>query len=50
MQIIQILDFPAICFETQHYPDAPNNEHFPSTILKPDQTYLNESIFEFSNI
>jgi aldose 1-epimerase len=43
-------DFPAICFETQHYPDAPNNEHFPSTILKPDQTYLNESIFEFSNI
>ena len=43
-------DFPAICFETQYYPDAPNNEHFPSTILKPDQTYLNESIFEFSNI
>tara|TARA_R110002049_G_scaffold45604_2_gene132905 strand:- start:1848 stop:2852 length:1005 start_codon:yes stop_codon:yes gene_type:complete len=42
--------FPAICFETQHYPDAPNNEHFPSTILQPEQTYINETIFEFSNI
>ena len=41
-------DFPAICFETQHYPDAPNNEHFPSTILKPGEEYINESVFKFS--
>lgn len=43
-------DFPAICFETQHYPDAPNNINFPSTLLEPNQTYINESIFKFSNI
>jgi len=43
-------DFPAICFETQHYPDAPNNEHFPSTILKSEEEYINESVFKFSII
>ena len=42
-------EFPAICFETQYYPDSPNNHHFPSTKLEPNQTYLNETIFEFSN-
>ena len=40
-------EFPAICFETQHYPDAPNFPHFPSTLLQPGETYLNESTFEF---
>lgn len=40
--------FSAICFETQNFPDAPNNAHFPSSILKPNETYLNESVFEFS--
>lgn len=40
-------DFPAICFETQHYPDSPNNSHFPSTLLKPGEIYLNETIFKF---
>lgn len=47
---VKYSDFPAICFETQHYPDAPHHDHFPTTILNPDQTYINESIFEFSNI
>ena len=40
--------FSAICFETQNYPDAPNNEHFPSSILNPEEEYMNESVFEFS--
>jgi len=40
--------FSAICFETQNFPDAPNNPHFPSSILKPNETYINESVFEFS--
>lgn len=42
--------FPAICFEAQHFPDAPNNLNFPSTILKPNNTYINKTIFEFSTI
>lgn len=40
--------FPAICFEAQNYPDAPNNSHFPNAILRPNETYLNTTIFQFS--
>ncbi len=39
--------FAAICFETQNYPDAPNIKSFPSSILKPGETYLNKAVFEF---
>ncbi len=38
----------SICFETQNYPDAPNQANFPSSILKPGEAYRNESIFRFS--
>lgn len=40
--------FSSICFETQNYPDAPNNENFPTSILHPGEEYLNESTFKFS--
>lgn len=40
-------DFPAICFETQNYPDAPNHSHFPTSVLEPGETYDNTSRFEF---
>ena len=40
--------FPAICFETQNFPDAPNHPHFPSSVLNPGETYHNESVFDFS--
>lgn len=43
-------DFPAICFETQNFPDAPNHSHFPSSVLKPGQIYLHETIFEFDTL
>ena len=36
------------CLETQHYPDSPNQPEFPSTILEPDQTYRQTTVFEFS--
>ncbi|HMC65282.1 MAG TPA: aldose epimerase family protein, partial [Gemmataceae bacterium] len=29
----------AFCLETQHYPDSPNKPEFPSTVLRPGQTY-----------
>lgn len=41
------LDFPAICFETQNYPDAPNFKHFPSAQLHPGETYMNTAVFNF---
>ena len=39
--------FPGICFETQHYPDAPNNKDFPNTLLHPGESYMHRSSFTF---
>ncbi len=36
------------CVETQHYPDSPNQPHFPSPILTPDQPYRSVTVFRFS--
>lgn len=40
-------EFPAICFETQNFPDAPNQKNFPSSRLRPGELYKNESRFVF---
>ncbi len=37
------------CLETQHYPDSPNQKNFPSTILKPGDTYRTTTIYKFSS-
>lgn len=37
-------------FETQHFPDSPNHPTFPSTELKPGETYHQTTIFKFSTI
>jgi len=36
------------CMEPQHYPDSPNKPEFPSTSLKPGETYRNTIIYRFS--
>jgi aldose 1-epimerase len=36
------------CLETQHFPDAPNQSQFPSTVLKPGQQYRTTTIYKFS--
>ena len=36
------------CLETQHFPDSPNQINFPSTILKPGDTYESKTVFKFS--
>ncbi|MDW5290650.1 aldose epimerase family protein [Formosa sp. PL04] len=38
----------ALCLETQHYPDSPNRAEFPTTILKPGETYKSQTNFKFS--
>lgn len=38
----------ALCLETQHYPDSPNEPSFPNTILKPGETYRQTTIYKFS--
>ena len=37
----------ALCLECQHYPDSPNHAAFPSTILRPGQTYRQVTIHRF---
>ncbi len=36
-----------LCLETQHFPDSPNHPAFPSTELKPGQTFHSETVFTF---
>ncbi len=38
----------ALCLETQHFPDSPNQPTFPNTILKPGEKYSQTSIYKFS--
>lgn len=35
------------CLETQHFPDSPNKPHFPSTVLRPGDTYQTRTIYRF---
>ncbi len=35
------------CLETQHFPDSPHHKNFPSTVLKPGETYKQITIFKF---
>jgi len=37
-----------LCLETQHYPDSPNKPSFPSTTLRPGQTFQSTTIYAFS--
>ncbi len=39
--------YAGFCLETQHYPDSPNHPQFPSTILRPGQTYHSTTILKF---
>ena len=36
----------AFCLETQHFPDSPNKPSFPSTILKPGETYHTQTTYK----
>ena len=36
-----------MCLETQHFPDSPNQPDFPSTILRPGNKFISQTIFKF---
>ena len=36
------------CFETQHFPDSPNQPGFPSTVLNPGETYSTATVYRFA--
>jgi aldose 1-epimerase len=38
----------SIALETQKYPDTPNHENFPSTLLNPGEKYTHVCVYRFS--
>jgi aldose 1-epimerase len=36
-------------FETQHFPNSPNQPNFPSTVLNPGQAFNSTTIYQFSS-
>lgn len=39
----------ALCLETQHFPDSPNQAAFPSTVLRPGQVYRSTTVHTFGD-
>jgi aldose 1-epimerase len=35
------------CLETQHFPDSPNQPDFPSTVLRPGEKFVSQTIWKF---
>ena len=40
-------DYCAVALECQHFPDSPNNPDYPTTLLKPGETFEEAIIFAF---
>ena len=40
-------DYCAVALECQHFPDSPNNPDYPSTLLRPGETFEEAIIFAF---
>ncbi|NJP52289.1 galactose mutarotase [Streptomyces sp. SBST2-5] len=38
-----------LCLETQHFPDSPNQPSFPSTVLRPGETYRTTTVHSFGS-
>jgi aldose 1-epimerase len=36
-----------LCLETQHFPDSPNQDGFPNTILRPGEKYSETTLYKF---
>ncbi|MFC2090054.1 aldose epimerase family protein [Bacteroidota bacterium] len=39
-----------LCLETQHFPDSPNQPHFPNTILQPSEMYHSITVYRFGTL
>lgn len=38
----------ALCLETQHFPDSPNQPEYPSTTLRPGEAFESQTVYKFS--
>jgi len=39
--------YAGMCLETQHFPDSPNQPEFPSTVLRPGENFVSQTVFRF---
>jgi aldose 1-epimerase len=42
--------YTGLCLEPQHFPDAPNQPNFPSTVLRPGEEYKQATVLRFSAV
>ena len=42
-----LCQFAGVALETQHYPDSPNRPEFPSTVLRPGETFRSVTEYRF---
>ena len=40
--------YAGVALETQHAPDSPNHPAFPSTVLRPGETFRSSTVYRFS--
>lgn len=43
-----LVPYGAVALETQHYPNSPNRPDFPSTVLRPGETFKSRTEYRFS--
>ena len=44
---MSLCQFAGVALETQHYPDSPNRPDFPSTVLRPGETFKSHTEYRF---
>ena len=43
----RVTGYRGFCLEPQHFPDSPNKPSFPTTLLKPGETYRTRTVYTF---
>ena len=44
----KLCPFAGVALETQHYPDSPNHPEFPTTVLRPGETFKSRTAYHFT--
>jgi aldose 1-epimerase len=45
---LRYVKYAALCLETQHFPDSPNQPNYPSTVLRADRIYNEITVYKFT--
>jgi len=45
---VAYVKYAALCLEPQHFPDAPNHQNFPSTLLRVGEEYRQSTVLRFT--